>query len=86
MVEAENDGVTAPQAEGDVARIGDATYASIDEAIENAAAGSTIELLQDVTVSKTFYKSLTFTGGHKLAVDAYRWRYSGDLIFDDADF
>ena len=86
VVEAENDGVTAPQAEGDVARIGDATYASIDEAIENAAAGSTIELLQDVTVSKTFYKSLTFTGGHKLAVDAYSWRYSGDLIFDDADF
>lgn len=78
--------LAARAADGDVAQIGDRTYSSIDDAIEEAEPGATIKLLQDVEATKTFYKSLTFTGGHKLTVDAYSWRYSGDLIFDGADF
>ena len=78
----------APLAEGDVARntgtgVG---YATIDEAIDAASAGDTIELLEDVTATKTFSKSLTFTGEYTLKVDAYAWLYSGDLIFDGANF
>ncbi|OUO47323.1 hypothetical protein B5F79_05170 [Olsenella sp. An285] len=69
-----------------VAQIGDVQYTSIDEAIADAESGSTVTLLQDVTASATFYKSLTFTGGYKLTVDAYSWRYSGDLVFDGASF
>ena len=85
-VEMEEADAAAPQAEGDVAKIGEVTYTSIDEAIDDAVAGSTIELLQDATVTKTFSKSLTFTGGHTLSVDTYAWLYSGDLVFDGANF
>ena len=75
-------------AEGDVARNEGkgATYTTIDDAIDAATAGDTIELLEDVTATKTFSKSLTFTGGHTLNVDTYAWLYSGDLIFDGANF
>lgn len=53
-------------AEGDVAKVGDAYYSNIDDAIENAPENSTIELLLDdpdktVEPTETFYKSLTFT-------------------------
>ena len=70
----------------DVARIGDVTYTSIDDAIAQAEDGATIELLTDVTATKTFYKPLTFTGGHTLDMDVYGWRYNGDLTFDGANF
>lgn len=75
-------------AEGDVARnvSTGTTYVTIDDAIGEATAGDTIELLEDVTATKTFSKSLTFTGGHTLSVDAYAWLYSGVLIFDGANF
>lgn len=77
----------ATYADGDVACVGDgACYATVDEAIDAASAGATITLLADVTAGRTFYKSLTFTGGYTLTVDAYSWRYSGDLVFDDANF
>lgn len=69
-----------------VAQIGNDLYDTVDAAIDAATNGDTITLLKDATATKTFYKSLTFTGGHKLTVDAYSWRYSGNLIFDDADF
>lgn len=38
-------------AEGDVAQIGDATYATLDDAVAAAADGATIELLADATTS-----------------------------------
>lgn len=69
-----------------VAKVDGAPYTSIDDAIEAAGDGDTVELLQDVTATKTFAKSLTFTGGYTLNVDTYAWMYSGDLIFDGANF
>ena len=77
--------VSAALAAG-VAKIGTTEYATIDAAIDAANAGDTIVLLDDVKATKTFYKSLTFTGGHALSMDCYGWRYSGDLVFDGADF
>ena len=74
-------------AEGDVAKVGGAYYSNIDDAIENAPENSTIELLLDdpdktVEPTKTFYKSLTFTGTGTLKYDIYGWRYNGNLTFD----
>ena len=60
---------TAFAEEGDVARIGGQTYATLDAAIEVAAEGSTIELLQDGEITKGFNKTLTFTGGHKISIN-----------------
>ncbi|MGN0968514.1 MAG: S-layer homology domain-containing protein [Oscillospiraceae bacterium] len=70
---------------GGVARIGDTTYATLDEAIAAADDGATIELLADAQATKTFYKSLTFTGGHTVRMDVYGWRYNGALVFDNAN-
>ena len=67
-----------------VAQIGEVTYSSIDTAIEQAEAGATIKLLQDVTPTKTFSKSLTFTGGHAINFNVYGWRYTGALVLDGA--
>ena len=77
-------------AEGDVARVGYNYYSNIDEAIENAPENSTIELLLDdpdktVEPTKTFYKSLTFTGTGTLKYDIYGWRYNGNLTFDGSN-
>lgn len=60
---------TDPQAEGDVARIGDTTYATLDEAVKKAEEGSTIELLQDCTLETGFNKTLTFTGNGKITIN-----------------
>ena len=38
---------TAFAADGDVAQVGDKTYATLDQAVEEAPEGSTITLLQD---------------------------------------
>lgn len=73
-------------AEGEVAEVNGQEYTSIDEAIAAANDGDTITLLADAAAAQTFYKSLIFTGGHTLTVDAYSWRYSGNLVFDGADF
>ena len=43
--------VSALAAEGDVAQIGETTYATLDEAVEAAADGDTIELLADATTT-----------------------------------
>ena len=68
VVEAENDGVAAPQAEGDVAKIGDVTYATLDDAIAAAADGATIELLGNATTEgMNLNKSLTITAEEGLA-------------------
>lgn len=48
------------QAEGDVAQIGDKTYATLDEAIADAEEGATIELLGDaMTEGMNLHKSVT---------------------------
>ncbi|MCI5754130.1 MAG: S-layer homology domain-containing protein [Clostridiales bacterium] len=60
-------------------------YETLDAAIEAAADGDTIELLADCAPAKTFYKSLTFTGGHTVTYDVYGWRYNGELVFDGAN-
>lgn len=59
---------TTPQAEG-VAKIGDTTYATLDEAVKKAEEGSTIELLQDCTLETGFNKTLTFTGNGKITIN-----------------
>ena len=56
-------------AEGDVAQIGEKTYATLDEAVEQAPEGATIELLQDCELTKGFNKTLTFTGNGKIAIN-----------------
>lgn len=57
-------------ADGDVAQIGDTTYATLDEAVEAAEEGATIELLQDCELTKGFNKTLTFTGtGKKITIN-----------------
>lgn len=56
-------------AEGDVAQIGDTTYATLDEAVETAEEGATIELLQDCELTKGFNKTLTFTGTGKITIN-----------------
>lgn len=69
--ETENDNgetETTPQAEG-VAKIGDTTYATLDKAVEEAAEGSTIEILQDCELATGFNKTLTFTGTGKITIN-----------------
>lgn len=56
-------------AEGDVAQIENTTYATLDEAVEKAPEGATIELLQDCELTKGFNKTLTFTGNGKITIN-----------------
>lgn len=56
-------------AAGDVARIGNTTYTTLDGAVEAAEEGATIELLQDCELSKGFNKTLTFTGTGKITIN-----------------
>ena len=63
------EGEPAPQADGAVAKIGDREYTSIDDAVEEAAEGSTIELLQNCEMTKGFNKTLTFTGNGKISIN-----------------
>lgn len=64
------------QAEGDVAQIGDRTYATLDDAIAAAPDGATIELLDDAVVSKTLNKTMTIDGnGHKLTSKDVRYGF-----------
>lgn len=70
---------------GNVAKIGEQEYGTLDEAIKEAENGATIELLADAQATETFYKSLTFTGGYTVSMDTYGWRYNGSLVFDNAN-
>ena len=67
-----------------VAKIGETEYETLDAAVAAAVDGDTIELLADCAATKTFYKSLTFTGGYTVSMNTYGWRYSGNLVFDGA--
>ncbi len=53
----------------DVAKIGDVTYTSLDEAVDEAAEGATIELLEDCELTKGFNKTLTFTGNGTITIN-----------------
>lgn len=72
-----------------VAQIGEGEnaqkYETLDKAIEAAKDGDTITLLADCAPKKTFYKSLTFTGGYTVTYNVYGWRYHGELTFDGAN-
>ena len=68
---------TANAAEGDVAKIGDTGYATLQDAIDNAEPGATIELIDDISVERgdkvntqgiiTITKDLTVIGnGHSV--------------------
>lgn len=52
-----------------VAKVGDESYTTLDDAVEMADGGSTIELLADCELTKGFNKTLTFTGGHKITIN-----------------
>lgn len=52
-----------------VAKVGDKEYASLDEAVKEAAEGSTIELLADCELGEGFNKTLTFTGKGKITIN-----------------
>ena len=80
----ETEGETTPTTTK-VAKIGDTEYDTLDEAIEAAEDGATITLLADCAPEKTFYKSLTFTGGYTVTYNVYGWRYHGELTFDGAN-
>lgn len=67
MVEAGEGGAAAPQADEGVARIGDVTYATLDEAVAAAEDGATIELLGNATTEgMNLSKSLTITAAEGL--------------------
>ena len=77
---------TTPEPSNNAAKIveTDVEYETLDAAIAAAGNGATIKLLQDVTATKTFSKSLTFTGGYAINFNVYGWRYTGDLVLDGA--
>ena len=54
---------------GAVAQIGETTYETLDEAVEEAPEDSTITLLKDCELTKGFNKTLTFTGGYKITIN-----------------
>ena len=55
-------------AEGDVAQIGDTTYATLDDAVDAAADGATIELLGDATINGlNLSKNLTIQAAEGVA-------------------
>lgn len=54
---------------GNVAKIGDTEYATLDAAVEEAEEGATIELLTDCELTKGFNKTLTFTGNGKISIN-----------------
>ncbi len=63
--------ISASAAETDVAAIGEATYATLADAITAAKAGDTITLLGDVTENVTISKSITLDGGNN--------KYTGNI-------
>ena len=63
--------ISASAAETDVAAIGEATYATLADAITAATAGDTITLIDDVTENVTISKSITLDGGNN--------KYTGNI-------
>ena len=82
----------AMAAEGDVAQIGEQTYATLNEAIDAAADGATIQLLGDATLSTTAFpsgKTITIVGtnasGENYTIDAKSayLNIGGNVTFKD---
>ena len=51
-----------------VAEVNGIKYSSLNEAVKEAAEGSTITLLKDCQLTEGFNKTLTFTGHHKITI------------------
>ena len=51
-----------------VAEVNGIKYSSLNEAVKEAAEGSTITLLKDCELTEGFNKTLTFTGHHKITI------------------
>ena len=82
----------AMAAEGDVAQIGEQTYATLNKAIDAAADGATIQLLGDATLSTTAFpsgKTITIVGtnasGENYTIDAKSayLNIGGNVTFKD---
>ncbi len=58
---------------GNVAKIGDTQYATLDAAVAAAADGATIEMLADGVISSMPTKTLTFTGNGTISVTGKEW-------------
>ena len=73
----------------DVCAIGDQTYATLTEAIDHAADGAQIDLLQDIELStglEFHSKNLTISGGntYTLTLEQYgMYAYQSDITFKD---
>lgn len=59
---------TLPEDGEYVAEVNGTKYASLNEAVKEAAEGSTITLLKDCELTEGFNKTLTFTGHHKITI------------------
>lgn len=68
--------ISASAAETDVAAIGEATYATLADAITAAEAGDTITLMDDVTENVTIGKNITLDGADK--------QYTGKITLTNA--
>ena len=68
-VQPEDDGDTTTPSEKVAQIVGGDSYATLDEAVENAPEGSTIELLKNCELTKGFNKTLTFTGNGKITIN-----------------
>ena len=67
--EPETETEQTPEPKSDVvAKIGEDNYTSLDDAVEKAEEGATIELLADCQLTKGFNKTLTFTGEGKISI------------------
>ena len=71
----------ATETGGNVAKIGDTQYATLDDAVAAAADGATIELLGDGEITKAFNKELTFTGNGNISIELEQFTISKDLTF-----
>ena len=67
--EPETETEQTPEPKSDVvAKIGEDNYTSLDDAVEKAEEGATIELLADCELTEGFNKTLTFTGKGKISI------------------
>ena len=67
--EPETETEQTPEPKSDVvAKIGEDNYTSLDDAVEKAEEGATIELLADCQLTKGFNKTLTFKGNKKISI------------------
>lgn len=79
--------ISASAADTDVAAIGEATYATLADAITAAGAGDTITLLDDVTENVTISKDLTIDGaGYKYTGNILTNKSSANIVIKNVNF